>query len=72
MGVNSSSLAELNANEYLLQLVGKESIPRTDEFWKKLLSYSFDIPHTTSDARLLEEATVELCKSFGELSSVIL
>ncbi|XP_071824894.1 dymeclin-like isoform X2 [Apostichopus japonicus] len=65
MGVNSSSLAELNANEYLLQLVGKESIPRTDEFWKKLLSYSFDIPHTTSDARLLEEATVELCKSFA-------
>ncbi|KAJ8035588.1 Dymeclin [Holothuria leucospilota] len=65
MGSNSSSLAELGSNEYLQKFVGKESIPKEDEFWKKLLSYSFDIPHTTSDARLLEEATLELCKSLA-------
>lgn len=68
MGSNSSSLAELGSNEYLQKFVGKESIPKEDEFWKKLLSYSFDIPHTTSDARLLEEATLELCKSLGKHS----
>ena len=72
MGANSSSsIVELSSNEYLQKLVGKAPIPHDDPFWNQMLSFSFSISKNSSDARLLEEATTSLCKTFGELMKVI-
>ncbi|KAI0209934.1 Dymeclin [Lamellibrachia satsuma] len=65
MGANSSSLSELSANETLLRLAGSECITANDPFWNQLLSFSFSVPRTSADQRLLEESTSIICKNFA-------
>lgn len=65
MGANSSSISELTNNEYLMKLAGTESLSTIDPFWNQLLSYSFLIPINSSDAKLLEESTVSVCKNLA-------
>nr|XP_054751775.1 dymeclin-like [Lytechinus pictus] len=65
MGATGSSLSELGENECLQRFVGKDSIDDTDPFWEQLLSFSFNIPHTSADARLIEESSQNLCKTLA-------
>ena len=58
--------SELGENEFLQRFVGKEPIDDTDPFWDEFLSFSFNIPHSSSDARLIEESSQILCKKLGE------
>ncbi|XP_030326899.1 dymeclin isoform X2 [Strigops habroptila] len=66
MGANSSSISELPENEYLKKLSGAEPISKNDPFWNQLLSFSFTTPTNSADLKLLEEATVSVCKSLVE------
>ncbi|XP_023799843.1 dymeclin isoform X5 [Cyanistes caeruleus] len=66
MGANSSSISELPENEYLQKLSGSESISENDPFWNQLLSFSFTTPTNSADLKLLEEATISVCKSLVE------
>ncbi|PAA55814.1 hypothetical protein BOX15_Mlig005385g3, partial [Macrostomum lignano] len=78
MGANSSSLAELSSNEYLIRLCGKQPISSNDPYWNQLLSYAFVPPVTSTDAKLLEEQTANLLTTFtvnnvssGNLNSLL-
>ncbi|KAF4803801.1 Dymeclin [Turdus rufiventris] len=66
MGANSSSISELPENEYLQKLSGSEPISENDPFWNQLLSFSFTTPTNSADLKLLEEATITVCKSLVE------
>ncbi|XP_074021734.1 dymeclin isoform X3 [Numenius arquata] len=66
MGANSSSISELPENEYLKKLSGAEPISENDPFWNQLLSFSFTTPTNSADLKLLEEATISVCKSLVE------
>ncbi|KFV76432.1 Dymeclin [Struthio camelus australis] len=66
MGANSSSISELPENEYLKKLSGAEPISENDPFWNQLLSFSFTAPTNSADLKLLEEATISVCKSLVE------
>ncbi|XP_065518679.1 dymeclin isoform X1 [Lathamus discolor] len=66
MGANSSSISELPENEYLKKLSGAEPISENDPFWNQLLSFSFTTPTNSADLKLLEEATIAVCKSLVE------
>ncbi|NXT64314.1 DYM protein, partial [Chaetops frenatus] len=66
MGANSSSISELPENEYLKKLSGSEPISENDPFWNQLLSFSFTTPTNSADLKLLEEATISVCKSLVE------
>ncbi|XP_071281966.1 dymeclin isoform X10 [Agelaius tricolor] len=66
MGANSSSISELPENEYLQKLSGSEPISENDPFWNQLLSFSFTTPTNSADLKLLEEATISVCKSLVE------
>ncbi|NXP16732.1 DYM protein, partial [Scytalopus superciliaris] len=66
MGANSSSISELPENEYLQKLSGAEPISENDPFWNQLLSFSFTTPTNSADLKLLEEATISVCKSLVE------
>ncbi|XP_033624663.1 dymeclin-like isoform X2 [Asterias rubens] len=66
MGANSSSFSELDTNPFLQRFVGKETILESDPFWTQLLSFSFNVPHSSSDARLLEESIQHLCKTLAQ------
>ncbi|KAM6034110.1 dymeclin isoform 4-T6 [Chlamydotis macqueenii] len=65
MGANSS-ISELPENEYLKKLSGAEPISENDPFWNQLLSFSFTTPTNSADLKLLEEATISVCKSLVE------
>lgn len=65
MGAASSSLSDLGSNECLKRLSGTEPINPMDPFWNQLLSFSFLIPVTSSDARLLEESTALIARNFA-------
>ncbi|BFZ14111.1 hypothetical protein BsWGS_17150 [Bradybaena similaris] len=65
MGATSSSLNELSSNEYLKRLSGQEAIDQMDPFWNQLLSFSFQIPVNSADARLLEESTEVIARNFA-------
>ncbi|CAH1789250.1 unnamed protein product [Owenia fusiformis] len=78
MGANSSSISELHSNEYLKKLSSTEVISPNDPFWNQLLSFSFIIPISSPDCRLLEESTSVICKTFstnniktGNLASLV-
>ncbi|NXE38052.1 DYM protein, partial [Ptilorrhoa leucosticta] len=66
MGANSSSISELPENEYLQKLSGSEPISENDPFWNQLLSFSFTTPTNSAELKLLEEATISVCKSLVE------
>ncbi|KAM9097529.1 dymeclin isoform X4 [Sarcophilus harrisii] len=66
MGANSSNISDLSENEYLKRLSGTESISENDPFWNQLLSFSFTTPTNSAELKLLEEATVSVCKSLVE------
>ncbi|KGL79410.1 Dymeclin [Tinamus guttatus] len=66
MGANSSSISELPENEYLKKLSGAEPISENDPFWNQLLSFNFTAPTNSADLKLLEEATISVCKSLVE------
>ncbi|XP_021235447.1 dymeclin isoform X1 [Numida meleagris] len=66
MGANSSSISELPDNEYLKKLSGAEPISENDPFWNQLLSFNFTAPTNSADLKLLEEATISVCKSLVE------
>ncbi|XP_028916780.1 dymeclin isoform X1 [Ornithorhynchus anatinus] len=66
MGANSSSISELPENEYLKRLSGTESVSENDPFWNQLLSFSFTAPTNSAELKLLEEATISVCKSLVE------
>ncbi|XP_036615005.1 dymeclin isoform X1 [Trichosurus vulpecula] len=66
MGANSSSINDLSENEYLKRLSGTESISENDPFWNQLLSFSFTTPTNSAELKLLEEATISVCKSLVE------
>ncbi|XP_051497658.1 dymeclin [Apus apus] len=66
MGANISSISELPENEYLKKLSGAEPISENDPFWNQLLSFSFTTPTNSADLKLLEEATILVCKSLVE------
>ncbi|KAL2778037.1 dymeclin isoform 19 [Daubentonia madagascariensis] len=65
MGSNSSRIGDLPKNEYLKKLSGTESVSENDPFWNQLLSFSFPAP-TSSELKLLEEATISVCRSLVE------
>nr|XP_045601429.1 dymeclin-like isoform X3 [Procambarus clarkii] len=60
MGAGSSSIIELASNQYLKRFVSTEIITANDPFWNQLLSFTFSIPDTSSDHRLLEESVTSL------------
>ena len=66
MGANSSSIADLATNEYLVRLSGAESIDVQDPFWNGLLSFAFAAPSSAADARLLEESVLGICKNLAK------
>ena len=46
MGVTSSTqVTGLQSNPLLTRLVGEESIEGRDEYWQKLLTFSFSYPY---------------------------
>ncbi|XP_042766926.1 dymeclin isoform X3 [Panthera onca] len=63
MGSNSSRIGDLPKNEYLKKLSGTESVSENDPFWNQLLSFSFPAPTSSTELKLLEEATVSVCRS---------
>lgn len=65
MGAAGSSLSELADNEYLKRLSGTEAINPMDPFWNQLLSFSFLIPVSSADAKLLEESTSMIARNFA-------
>lgn len=66
MGSNSSRISDLPKNEYLKKLSGTESVSENDPFWNQLLSFSFPAPTSSTELKLLEEATVSVCRSLVE------
>lgn len=66
MGSNSSRISDLPKNEYLQKLSGTESVSENDPFWNQLFSFSFPAPTSSSELKLLEEATISVCKSLVE------
>ncbi|XP_066871847.1 dymeclin isoform X2 [Kogia breviceps] len=66
MGSNSSRIGDLPKNEYLKKLSGTESVSENDPFWNQLLSFSFPAPTSSTELKLLEEATVSVCRSLVE------
>lgn len=60
MGAGSSSISDLASNEYLKRFVSAEVITANDPFWNQLLSFTFSIPNSSSDYRLLEESVTPL------------
>ncbi|XP_067143240.1 dymeclin isoform X2 [Centruroides vittatus] len=63
MGVSSSSLNDLQKNEYLHRFSGKESISPNDPFWNQFLSFTFTPPQTCADCRLLEESVQQVLRN---------
>ncbi|KAF6302837.1 dymeclin [Rhinolophus ferrumequinum] len=70
MGSNSSRISDLPKNEYLKKLSGTESVSENDPFWNQLLSFSFPAPTSSTELKLLEEATVSVCRSLAGLWTV--
>ncbi|XP_062932571.1 dymeclin isoform X3 [Cynocephalus volans] len=66
MGSNSSRISDLPKNEYLKKLSGTESVSENDPFWNQLLSFSFPAPTSSTELKLLEEATISVCRSLVE------
>ncbi|XP_036085923.1 dymeclin isoform X2 [Rousettus aegyptiacus] len=66
MGSNSSRISDLPKNEYLKKLSGTESVSENDPFWNQLLSFSFSAPTSSTELKLLEEATISVCRSLVE------
>ncbi|XP_006837545.1 PREDICTED: dymeclin isoform X1 [Chrysochloris asiatica] len=66
MGSNSSRVGDLPKNEYLAKLSGTESVSENDPFWNQLFSFSFPAPTSSAELKLLEEATISVCKSLVE------
>ncbi|EDL82862.1 dymeclin (predicted), isoform CRA_b [Rattus norvegicus] len=66
MGSNSSKISDLPKNEYLKRLSGPEAISENDPFWNQLFSFSFSAPTSSTELKLLEEATISVCKSLVE------
>lgn len=66
MGANSSRIGDLPKNEYLKKLSGTEPVSENDPFWNQLLSFSFPAPTSSTDLKLLEEATISVCRSLVE------
>ncbi|XP_055993984.1 dymeclin isoform X1 [Sorex fumeus] len=66
MGSNSSRISDLPKNEYLKKLSGTESVSENDPFWNQLLSFSFPAPTSSNELKLLEEATISICRSLVE------
>ncbi|XP_043937643.1 dymeclin [Protopterus annectens] len=66
MGANSSSITELSHNDYLKKLAAAESLSGNDPLWNQLLSFSLTMPTNSADSRLLEEATISICKALIE------
>uniref|UniRef100_A0A2K6ENT3 Dymeclin n=1 Tax=Propithecus coquereli TaxID=379532 RepID=A0A2K6ENT3_PROCO len=66
MGSNSSRIGDLPKNEYLKKLAGTESVSENDPFWNQLLSFSFPAPTSSTELKLLEEATISVCRSLGK------
>ncbi|XP_013380447.1 dymeclin-like [Lingula anatina] len=65
MGANSSSISELSSNTYLAKLCGTDPVSKNDPFWNQLLSFTLQIPHNSSDNRLLEESISGICKNMA-------
>lgn len=63
MGVSSSSLNDLQTNEYLQRFSGKEAISPNDPFWNQFLSFTFTPPQTCADCHLLEESVHHILKN---------
>ncbi|XP_032741970.1 dymeclin isoform X2 [Rattus rattus] len=66
MGSNSSKISDLPKNEYLQRLSGPEAVSENDPFWNQLFSFSFSAPTSSTELKLLEEATISVCKSLVE------
>ncbi|XP_069819309.1 dymeclin [Dendropsophus ebraccatus] len=66
MGANSSTINELSDNDYLKKLSGTEAISENEPFWNQLLSFTFSTPTNSTDSKLLEEATISICKALIE------
>jgi hypothetical protein len=67
MGVSSSSrIADLDSNQSLNRLVGNERIEKGAPFWDELLSFYFTAPENRGDAKVLEDATRNLCKRMAK------
>uniref|UniRef100_A0A671FAU3 Dymeclin n=1 Tax=Rhinolophus ferrumequinum TaxID=59479 RepID=A0A671FAU3_RHIFE len=66
MGSNSSRIGDLPKNEYLKKIEGTESVSENDPFWNQLLSFSFPAPTSSTELKLLEEATISVCRSLVE------
>ncbi|KAG8456851.1 hypothetical protein GDO86_002583 [Hymenochirus boettgeri] len=66
MGANSSTITDISGNEYLKKLSGTDSISENDPFWNQLLSFTFSTPTNSADSKILEEATISICKSLIE------
>ena len=46
MGVQYSSLNDLQSNEYLFRFVSEETIPINDPFWNEFLLFRYQFPFT--------------------------
>ncbi|XP_073445845.1 dymeclin-like [Dendrobates tinctorius] len=66
MGANSSTINELSDSDYLKKLSGSDAISENEPFWNQLLSFTFCTPTNSADSKLLEEATISICKSLSK------
>lgn len=66
MGSSSSRISDLPKNEYLRKLSGTESVSENDPLWNQLFSFSFPAPTSSNELKLLEEATISICRSLVE------
>ncbi len=42
MGAESSTLADVDKNEYLCRLTGNAKVEREEKFWDELLDFTFE------------------------------
>lgn len=63
MGVNISSISQLNNDEHILKFCGKKAVTENDPFWNKLLSFTLPPIKSRIEQVKLEEITNEQWRS---------
>ncbi|XP_065063969.1 dymeclin-like isoform X2 [Rhopilema esculentum] len=70
MGAESSTVAEIDSNKFINELVGSTKKERDDEFWEELLNFTFEAPDDRDGSKYLEEAVESVCKKIASNNHV--
>lgn len=66
MGINCSSIENVQESEYVKKLSSKETICEHDPFWNQLFSFTFKVPKSQDLNIRLEQLSEDLCRSLFE------